>query len=77
MINLTQYQDVYERKGKCWTLTDELIYLDGLGFWSRSTRKSRRELLEDYIATAHLRQTSWIRDGVAYAEKLLALEYGG
>ncbi len=77
MNNITQYQAVYERKGKCWTLVDEKIYLDGLGSWWPSTRKSRYDLLKAYINTAHLRQTSWIRDAVAYAEKLLKIEFGG
>ena len=80
MSNRTHYKlrdSIFHRKGDNWTLTDETNYLDGLGSWSRGTMRSRQQLLQDYINTAHLRQTSWIRDAVAYAEKLLKLEYGG
>ena len=77
MHNITQYKVIHERKGKQWTIVDEKLYLDGLGFWFHATRKTRKQLLESYVETCHLRQEAWIREAEKYARQLLKDEFGG
>jgi hypothetical protein len=76
MHNLTQFNAIYQRKGKCWTIVDQKIYLDGLGYWARNTRMSRKDLLILFIDTADLSPQPWTRESKDYALKILKDEFG-
>ena len=58
-----------------WSIHDEKRFLDhlGTGKWS-TVRKSRVELLQNYVAITGQRKEPWTKLALTHAKKLLAAE---
>jgi hypothetical protein len=65
--------DQYRRANLTWTVTDEIIFIDGLGSWTiNPSGKSTAHLLQLYITTNTINTQLFIPEALKYAQKKLS-----
>jgi hypothetical protein len=73
MTNKRKTCDRYRRTNATWSVTDEIIFIDGLGDWTiNPSGKSTAHLLQTYITTNTNNPQRFIPEALKYAQKRLA-----